>query len=102
MVHREPLRSSQSIIRRQNVSSKIDIDKSASQGFKLTKTRITLKCPECSTWNEVPAGQLPREAITCTKCNKPIRLSDVNKSLEKTVTGITKSIDDVRRSLENI
>jgi peptide subunit release factor 1 (eRF1) len=83
------------------MSSKIDVDKSASQGFKFTKTRITLKCSECSTWNEVPAGQLPHEVITCTKCNKSISLSDVNKSLEKTMTNITKSIDDVRRSLEN-
>ena len=82
------------------MSSEIDVDKSASQGFRLTKTRISLKCPECSTWNEVPVDQPQLEGIICTNCKKTIRLAVGNRSLEETIAGISKSIDDVRRSLE--
>jgi len=75
---------------------------SGSDSFRLTSTRVTLKCPECRASNEVTIDQVKQgKAINCAKCNNTISLIDKDKNVDHAVTGLFKSIDDLRRSLGN-
>jgi predicted Zn finger-like uncharacterized protein len=80
----------------------MNVGMSGSDIFRLTSTRVTLKCPECRASNEVTLDQVKQgKAITCAKCNKTISLIDKDKNVDQTVTGLFKSIDDLKRSLGN-
>ena len=80
----------------------MNVDMSGSEGFRLTSSRVTLKCPDCRASNEVTLDQVKQgKAINCAKCNKTISLIDKDKNVDQTVAGLFKSIDVLKRSLEN-
>ena len=80
----------------------MNVGMSGSDSFRLTSTRVTLKCPECRASNEVTLDQVKQgKAINCAECNKTISLVDKDKNVDQTVTGLFKSIDDLKRSLGN-
>jgi hypothetical protein len=65
--------------------------------------KVKVNCPECRAPNTVTLGQVQREeTVTCTQCNKPIRLVDTNKSVDRTLSSVHDAVDDLKKALEDL
>ena len=51
----------------------------------------------------VTLGQVQREeTVTCAQCNKPIKLVDKNKSVDKALSSVHDAINDLKKALEGL
>jgi Zn ribbon nucleic-acid-binding protein len=65
--------------------------------------KVPLPCPKCKVQNTVSLEQVRREeTIQCVGCGTEIKLSDKDKSVQKSTENIQKSFDDLERALKRL
>ncbi len=84
------------------MSFKIKVDTSGLD-FDTANIKIPIDCPQCKSKLTVALGQVQRqETITCTNCQKAIKLKDSNRTTDKAIRDIDNAFDELRRALQDL
>lgn len=69
----------------------------------VSKNRIEISCPGCSSRNTVTLGQVAdQKSIACSDCKKSIDLVDDGGRAKKAIQDINKGVDDLTRTIRNM
>lgn len=71
--------------------------------FDLSKSKITINCPECTFSNKISLGDVQKEkSIICKGCLRTIKLVDSVKSTKKAIKGVNQELNELQDSLKRI
>ena len=69
----------------------------------ISKREVDVHCPNCKRTVRVSLNQVvAEETITCLGCSTNIKLVDNNKSAQKAVRDINKSLSDLQKSFKSL